>query len=379
MTAVPNIKYKYQFQGAIAPNSPTYLNREADRELLAALKAGTYCYVLGPLHSGKTSLMLKAKELLKSANYLCAVLDFSQIKDNLISVEQWYDGAILELETAGDLSRQSIDLWWSQKEEISPVERLIVFIEEILLPNVEEKIAIFIDGIESDRYPNSPLEDLWALIEYCHQEKSKNHRLKRLTFALFGQNIPEDILQLGQTFKLNNFEWKQVKPLITGLEGKVKNPEAVMGEILYWTQGQPFLTQKVCKLVENYATDSYLGNGKESEEDEAGLVDNLVNICLIDNWESQDEPTHLTRIRDRLLDNHQNPKKLLKQYQQILNPPLESKLQNSDSNKVGIIDENSPEQKELVAAGLIGNKEGILKVNNPIYEAVFSQSGLTQS
>ncbi len=374
MTAAQNIKYNYQFKGAIDFRNPTYLNRETDRELLAALKAGNFGYVSGGIHSGKTSLMLKIIELLKADNYICVALDFNEIKNNLISVEEWYDGAILELETVGDLSRQSIDLWWSQKEDISAVERLIVFLEEVLLPNVSQKIVIFIDGIESASSLNNPLEDIWVLIEYCHQEKDKNKKLERLQFALFGESIPSELQPWGKTFKLNNFEWKQVKPLIEGFKGKVKNPEAVMGEILYWTEGQPFLTQKVCKLVENYLKDSYLGNKDGADNDDRGLVEDLVKICIIENWESQDEPPHLIRIGDRLLKNNQNSESLLKLYQKILNPPLEFKLQHSDSNKVGIMADNSAEQQELIAAGLVSNKEEILKVNNPIYEAVFNEN-----
>lgn len=373
MTTAQNIKYKYQFQGPIDFKNPTYLNREVDGELLAALKKGYFCYVLGSLHSGKTSLMLKAIELLKAENYVCVALDFTKVKNNLVSVEEWYEGAILELENVFDLSKKSIDLWWSQKQYISAVERLIVFIEEVLLPNAQEKIVIFIDGIEDDRSLNSPLEDIFALIEYCYIERSKNLKLQRLTFALFGESIPDDLQKLGKSFQLKNFDWKQVPPLIKGLEGQVTNPEAVMGEILYWTEGQPFLTQKVCKLVENYVGDSYLGKGEESKVDEAGLVEDLVKICVIENWESNDEPPHLIRISDRLRGEQKNSKDLLKLYQKILNPPLELKLQKSASNKVGIVADNSAEQKQLIAAGLVRNQEGILKVNNPIYEAIFNE------
>ncbi len=378
MTAAQNIKYNYQYQGAINFNSPTYLKREVDRDLLAALKAGNFCYVLGSLHSGKTSLMLKVRELLKAENYLSVTLDFTNVNNNLISIEEWYEGAILELETVANLSKKSIDLWWSQKEDISAVERLIVFIEEVLLPNVKEKIVIFIDGIDTSSNFNQLLEELWALIEYYYQEKIENSKLARLRFALFGESIPDDIQQFGKSFQLKNFEWKEVKPLIKGLEGKVKNPEALMGEILYWTEGQPFLTQKVCKLVENYVGDSYLGNSDESQDDDAGLVEDLVKICLVENWESQDEPPHLIRIRDRFLDNSKDAQKLLKLYQQVLNPPLEFKLQNSASNKVGLMADNSKEQTELIATGLVGNKEGILKVNNPIYESVFNEDWVKQ-
>ncbi|MCC5608342.1 hypothetical protein LC612_16480 [Nostoc sp. CHAB 5834] len=41
----------------------------------------------------------------------------------------------------------------------------------------------------------------------------------------------------------------EVKPLVEGLMGKVRNPETVLQELLDWTGGQPFLTQKLCQLI----------------------------------------------------------------------------------------------------------------------------------
>lgn len=379
MTTLPKIKQKYQVGGAIDCHHPTYITREADRELLAGIKAGEFCCVLSSFHAGKSSLRLATVELLKAENYVCIALDLNPVNQHLVSIEDWYDGVILELETIFDLCKQSTDLWWRQQEDLSPVERLIVFIEDLLLVNVKNpKIVIFIDGV--DNYPsiNSPIDDLWALIQYCYGERKEKPEFNRLTFVLLGTGIPSDLMEIGKGIELTNFEWKQVIPLMKGLEGKVENPEAAMGEILYWTEGQPFLTQKLCQLIANYVGDGFLGEGEETESGEADLVADLVKICVIENWESQDRPEHLIRIRDRLLNNRHNPRNLLKLYQQILNPPLELKLQHSELNGVGIIPDNSPEQQELLRIGLVGNKGGILKVNNPIYEAVFNEKWVKQ-
>jgi hypothetical protein len=38
--------------------------------------------------------------------------------------------------------------------------------------------------------------------------------------------------------------------LAQGLVGKTSDPEALLREVLNWTGGQPFLTQKLCKLIQ---------------------------------------------------------------------------------------------------------------------------------
>ena len=88
----------------------------------------------------------------------------------------------------------------------------------------------------------------------------------------------------------------------------------------------------------------------------------LVNTQLIDNWESQDEPEHLRTIRDRLL-HHPQTKRLLGHYQTILN---QDKHYSNTSDTA------------LLLSGLIETQNNQPQVKNKIYQAVFSQSWLTQ-
>jgi hypothetical protein len=54
---------------------------------------------------------------------------------------------------------------------------------------------------------------------------------------------------IGHAIDLYGFTLQEAQPLANGLEGKTANPQQLLAEILKWTGGQPFLTQKLCKLV----------------------------------------------------------------------------------------------------------------------------------
>jgi hypothetical protein len=110
----------------------------------------------------------------------------------------------------------------------------------------------------------------------------------------------------------------------------ISNPQAVLREVLAWTGGQPFLTQKVCKLILANSTGFPHNPSPQAGRGAAGgegfyNVEELVRSHVIKYWESQDEPEHLRTIRDRILQNQQRAGRLLGLYQQILQsyqPPL---------------------------------------------------------
>jgi hypothetical protein len=199
-----------------------------------------------------------------------------------------------------------------ERESISPVQRLSVFLDEVLLESVDANIVIFVDEIDSVLSLDFSLDDFFGLIGSCYNQRVDNPKYQRLTFALLGVTTPSDLIQdknrtpfnIGRAIQLCGFELEEATPLAVGLAQKVSNAQAVLRQVLAWTGGQPFLTQKVCQIVLN--SDFSFRPG-----DEAKWVEELVITQVISNWESTDEPEHLKTIRDRILRSEQRAGRLL--------------------------------------------------------------------
>lgn len=138
------------------------------------------------------------------------------------------------------------------------------------------------------------------------------------------------------------------------LKEKTQNYKKLITTVLQWTGGQPFLTQKLCKLI--VAAEDSPENGAEVE-----WIEQVVVNQLIEKWENLPELEHLRTIRDRLLRRKQRSLKLLKLYQRILQ---DASVPASDS----------AEEKELRLSGLVVKQQGQLKVHNRVYERVFCQA-----
>ena len=339
--------------GSLARDSPSYVERIADSELEKALEKREFCYVLNCRQMGKSSLGVRVMSKLQAEGKICVFIDLIG-KEAQITVEQWCAGIVLNIVEDCQLEFDWRNWWREHRDLLAPMQRLSLFIKEVLLTKVKLDIVIFIDEI--DRLLNYNFSDnFFDLIRNCYQKRRFDPDYFRLTFALFGvaapRNLIEDIncspFSLGKRIHLQGFTLEEAKPLMRGFADRVERPKETLAEILRWTGGQPFLTQKICKLV--------------TEIDSANKLDiaNIIEKHLIENWQAQDEPEHLRTIRDRLCSNPEKTIYLLSLYQKILQNTI-------------VPDDNSIEQIELFLSGLVVERKGRLEVNNPIYARVFN-------
>ncbi len=335
-----------------------YVRRRADDLLYEAAVGGRYAHVIAPDRSGKSSLIASTAARLEAHGVRVAILDLGQIGDR----EGGQDAGRWYYNVAYRLLRQlriRIDLqtWWQDKSILSNRQRLVEFYSEILLANVDKRIVILVDEVQSiEELPFA--DELLGSIRSAHTARATDPEFSRLTFVLLGECDPLSLVNepelspfnVTQSIPLDDFSRADLDLFASELNLDRDSARVALDRVYYWTGGQPYLTQK---LARGLARETRDGDIEEH-------VDRIVMQQLAGKAALHSEPL-MSHIHRQIVGSGKQSEKLLNLYGKI---------------RKGVVvpaDLGSPLQRRLMAVGLLQIDEaGELKVRNRIYATVFT-------
>jgi tetratricopeptide (TPR) repeat protein len=334
----------------------SYVKRPADEELFQWASAGKFCYVLTSRQVGKSSLMVRTAERLKEGGVSTASIDLTKSETH-ISNEQWYLWLITRLERSFELSVDPLT-WWAERDSLGAVQRFSDFLHDVVLDQIEGKVVIFVDEIDSTLKLDFS-DDFFAAIRACYNARATDPVYDRLTFVLLGVATPADLMKdrsrtpfnIGQGIELRDFGREDAQVLREGLRDTCsEEADAVFKRIFEWTNGHPYLTQLLCQAVINDQDGSCA----------AQRVDELVEKSFLSE-EAHDE-ANLKFVQDRILSRPEAQRReLLGLYKRVY------------SGKRVEDNAQSLTQNELKLAGLVETEAGCLHVRNNIYRQAFGE------
>ncbi len=215
--------------GTLKAEEPSYVRRPADDELFELASSGQFCYVLTPRQMGKSSLMIRTARRLAEQGARAAIVDLTQIGVDT-TAEQWYLGLLSQLKRSLRLSVDPAD-WWQARSALSPAQRFTDFLRDVVLVEIQARVVIFIDEIDSTLKFDFR-DDFFAAIRAMYNARAEEPCFERLTFVMLGVASPPDLIRdptrtpfnIGQAIALDEFSRADAAVLQAGLEQKIPRP-----------------------------------------------------------------------------------------------------------------------------------------------------------
>jgi hypothetical protein len=356
----------YVTGGTLRIDAPSYVERQADLDLIGHLRRGEYCYVLTSRQMGKSSLMVRTAHRLRAADVRVAVLDLTAVGQN-VTPEQWYDGLLVQVGRQLRLDDE-LEQFWLHHASLGPCQRFFTALRELLVVQ-DSSLVVFVDEIDTVRSLPFSSDEFFAAIRECYSRRTEDPPLERLSFCLLGVATPSDLINdvrmtpfnIARRVELRDFTETEASPLAAALGRSPFVASRLLRRILYWTGGHPYLTQRLCQAV----------GGDASVRGHRGVDRVCRSIFLSHRARERDD--NLLFVRDRILRSDVDRVKLLRLYRRVHRTTRISGLFRFGLRKLAPVsdEETNPLVTVLNLSGITRVESGILKVRNRIYYLAF--------
>ena len=349
----------YSIGGTVQAANGLYISRKADNELLQLTRAGDFAYILTTRQLGKSSLMIHTAEQLHRDGIRNVIIDLGQIGVGVTS-EQWYLGLLTEIERHVGLKTSS-EKWFEDHSHLGMIQRMTTYLEEVLLRETTDRVVIFVDEIDTTLALNFT-DDFFAAIRYFYNARAHVTEFRRCSFVLIGTAAPGDLIRdpvrtpfnIGKQVELTDFTFEEALPLAAGLGIDDEQARQVLRWILNWTNGHPYLTQRICKEV----AEEHRPRWSQVE------IDDFVSNMFLRSGSAPDK--NLAFVRDMLTKRASNITSVLTTYQRI------RAGRESVYDEIQSIPKNHLKLSGIVRREKLGEK-AVLQLRNPIYREVFNE------
>src|SRR5215211_1720408 len=331
-----------------------YIKRSHDQHLLDLLLNGQYANVLAPRQMGKSSLMVRTTEELRRRSIHFSTIDLASELGTPETLSEYYQGLLLKISRDLELAID-IDAFWRAETAETVNQKLLRFFREEITKRIVGPMVIFLDEIDST-LKLAYTDDLFTAIRGMYNERQLVPAYGLFTFCLLGVATPNELIKnqrttaynIGQSLELRDFdrEHDDLSPLSKSLSDYHQRGDEMIERILYWTDGQPYLTIKLCADLKAKGVDTTDGVDRHVEE----------TFRTLDQLTSDIHFAQILRfVQERLTDSFST----LQLYANILNGSKER-------------DETTLTHAELKLSGLVKRgSDGYLKVRNRIYRRLF--------
>jgi WD40 repeat protein len=260
--------------GTLPGGALSYIVRSADDALCDALTRGEFCAVLTSRQMGKSSLMVHAAQTLARRAVQSVIVDFTTI-GSAPTLDRWIDAVCRRIALLLDLSDEHAAFIASARE-YGPAERIVEFLRTVVLPACPDRLVLFLDEIDYVRQLPFDASEFFVAIRACCNDRSMNAAFQRLAVCLLGVASPASLVadrtitpyNIGTLIHLSDFTPSEAELLAVGLiepesdaraelalpagpaDGRAaERAHLALQRVLWWTGGQPYLTQKLCQAL----------------------------------------------------------------------------------------------------------------------------------